>query len=112
MLDRAIQHHWLSEHLIRRRLDEQSGRWGNAQLRRLLDQTLPGAEAESARRVHRLHAAGITGWTPNLAIVLDGLRFRLDLAFEEHKVAIEVEGWAFHRDVAFNSVLTVLAQRS
>jgi very-short-patch-repair endonuclease len=68
-------------------------------LRRLLNQTLPGAEAESERRVHRiLHAAGITGWTPNLAIVLDGLRFRLDLAFEAAKVAIEVEGWAFHRD--------------
>jgi putative AbiEi antitoxin of type IV toxin-antitoxin system len=99
LLDRAMQQSWLSEQLIRRRLDEQSGRWGNRQLRRLLDQTLPGAEAESERRVHRiLHAAGITGWTPNLAIVLDGLRFRLDLAFEAAKVAIEVEGWAFHRD--------------
>ena len=99
LLDRAMQQRWLSEQAIRRRLEEQSGRWGNRQLRGLLDQTLPGAEAESERRVHRiLRAAGINGWTANLAIVLDGVRFRLDLAFEAAKVAIEVEGWAFHRD--------------
>ena len=99
LLDRAMQQRWISPEMIVHRLDDQAGRWGNRQLRGLLNQTLPGAEAESERRVHRiLRSAGITGWVPNLTVALDGMRFRLDLAFEEAKVAIEVEGWAFHRD--------------
>lgn len=99
LLDRAMQQRWMTADTIRRRLEEHSGRWGNRQLRELLGNTLPGAEAESERRVHRiLRAAGITGWQPNVVVVLDHMTFRLDLAFVEAKVAIEVEGWAFHRD--------------
>lgn len=98
MLDRAIQQHWLDVAAIDERLTDQPGRWGNRQLRAMRGQLVPGAEAESERRVQRiLRAAGIEGWRANLAITLDGQRFRLDLAFERLKVAIEVEGWAFHR---------------
>jgi very-short-patch-repair endonuclease len=99
LLDRAVQQRWLTVDTLRRRLDEQSGRWGNVQLRGLLEQLMPGAEAESERRVHRiLRTAGISGWRANVVIRLDGMTFRLDLAFVAAKVAIEVEGWAFHRD--------------
>jgi hypothetical protein len=81
-----------------RRLTEQPGRWGNRQLSLMRRQAVPGAEAESERRVQRiLRAGGIGGWRANMPITLDGQRFRLDLAFEAARVAAEVEGWAFHR---------------
>ena len=53
LLDRSFQQSWLSPADIERRLTEQSGRWGNKQLRRLLNESQPGAEAESERRAQR-----------------------------------------------------------
>ncbi|MCW2526849.1 MAG: hypothetical protein JWM76_1709 [Pseudonocardiales bacterium] len=98
LLDRAIQQKWLAAPAMERRLENQPGRWGNRQLKRLHSQLLPGAEAESERRIQRiLHRAGITGWISNLTVTFDGSRFRIDIAFPELKIAIEVEGWAFHR---------------
>ena len=98
LLDRSFQQSWLTRDDICRRVDEQSGRWGNRRLVRLLRESRPGAEAESERLLHLiLESAGITGWTPNLPVVLDGHRYRIDVAFADLKIAIEVEGWAFHR---------------
>ena len=58
-----------------------------------------GPEAE--RDAVRLLPAGrITGWTSNLPLDLPGFgRAVLDLAFPAHRVAVEIDGWAFHRDV-------------
>ena len=98
LLDRAIQQHWLDLPAIDRRLTGQPGRWGNRQLGLMRRQAMPGAEAESERRVQRIRpAGGIDGWRANMPITLDGQRFRLDLALEAAGVAVEVEGWAFHR---------------
>jgi hypothetical protein len=99
LLDRAFQQRWLTPHDLDRRLDEQAGRWGNRQLARLLHESRPGAEAESERRGQKLlDQAGITGWVGNLPITLAGERFRIDIAFAEHRLAIEIDGWAFHRN--------------
>ncbi|MGI8879411.1 MAG: hypothetical protein ACR2KJ_02660 [Jatrophihabitans sp.] len=58
----------------------------------------PGAEAESERLLQRLlDRAGIRGWTGNLAVVVEGRRFRLDIGFPDQRVAVEVDGWVFHR---------------
>jgi very-short-patch-repair endonuclease len=101
LLDRAFQQKWLRPLDLRFRLDDQPGRWGNRQLSDLLAQSEPGTEAESERRLIRiLRTHGISGWTPNLPVTIDGRRFRIDLAFKQLKIAVEVEGWAFHRDVA------------
>src|SRR5882757_9694859 len=98
LLDRAFQQLWLAPRDIERRLDEQPGRWGNKQLARLLRESRPGAEAESERRLQRLlDQAGIKGWTGNYPIVVAGRRFRLDVAFPELRLDIEVDGWAYHR---------------
>jgi very-short-patch-repair endonuclease len=98
LLDRAFQQSWLGRPDIERRLDEQAGRWGNRQLARLLRESRPGAEAESERRLQRLlDGAGIGGWTGNHPVVIAGRRFRLDVAFPEHRLDVEVDGWAFHR---------------
>src|SRR6266704_833903 len=97
-VDRAFQQSWLSRRDIERRLDEQGGRWGNRQLARLLRESRPGAEAESERRLQRLlDEAGIGGWKGNHLVVIAGRRFRLDVAFPEHRLDVEVDGWAYHR---------------
>ncbi len=41
-----------------------------------------------------LRAAGITGWMQHYH--LNG--YELDLAFPAHRVAVEVDGWAWHQD--------------
>ena len=98
LLDRAFQQQWLARQDLERRLDEQAGRWGNRQLARLLRESRPGAEAESERLLQRLlDQAGIDGWRGNYPIVVFGRRFRLDVAFLEQRVDVEVDGWAYHR---------------
>ena len=39
-----------------------------------------------------LEAAHITGWRANYPLA----GYRIDVAFPKQKVAIEVDGWAFH----------------
>ncbi len=98
LLDRSFQQHWLDRDQIQRRLDTQPGRWGNRQLAYLLRNTRPGAEAESERRLQKLlDGAGITGWTGNFWLTVPAGSFRVDVAFPASKIAVEVDGWAFHR---------------
>jgi len=98
LLDRAFQQTWISPADLRKRLDDQPGRWGNRQLARLARESRPGAEAESERRAQRLlERAGIRGWVGNYPVVISGSKFRIDIAFPDLKVAIEIDGWAFHR---------------
>ncbi len=52
-----------------------------------------GAHSQAERILLRLFQdAGITGWRANFR--LGG--YQLDVAFPDVKVAIEVDGWAFH----------------
>jgi very-short-patch-repair endonuclease len=98
LADRAAQQGWLRADDIERRLDELPGRWGNRQLRRLLPQFTDGADAESERRLHRLlRTAGFTGWVAQLPVVAGGQRFYLDVAFPSQRLAIEVDGYEYHR---------------
>lgn len=41
-----------------------------------------------------LRTSKITGWRTNYALA----GYRVDVAFPRQKVAIEVDGWAFHSD--------------
>jgi very-short-patch-repair endonuclease len=98
LLDRWFQQSWLSPTDLQRRLQNESGRWGNRRLAELLRDSRPGAEADSERRLHKLLLdAGIGGWQANMPVVAGGRRFRLDIAFPAHLVDVEVDGWAFHR---------------
>ncbi len=60
----------------------------------------PGAAADGARSqaerllVELLRNAGITGWRTNYPVG----GYKVDVAFPGPKVAIEVDGWAFHTD--------------
>ena len=44
--------------------------------------------------IRLLKAAGVTGWRANYPLA----GYRIDVAFTKQKVAIEVDGWAFHSD--------------
>ncbi len=46
--------------------------------------------------LHRLlRQAGLTGWRPHVR----SCGYEIDVAFVSERVAIEVDGWAWHRDV-------------
>jgi very-short-patch-repair endonuclease len=98
LFDRALQRRWLTPVDVLRRLD--TPRWGNGTLRVLAAVLGDGAASEFERRVHRLLRAGrIEGWVPNLPIVVGGrLIAVVDIGFEEHRLAIELDGQAFHVD--------------
>ena len=77
------QQGWLGARDIERRLENQPGRWGNRRLRLLL------ADARRRRPLRGRAAActgccadaGITGWLANLAVVVDGSGYVIDVAF-------------------------------
>jgi very-short-patch-repair endonuclease len=96
--DRAVSQGWLTIADLRHRLAAPLP--GNVRIRRVLRTLTDGAEAESERRLHRLlRTHGITGWTVNYPVVVRGaLVARLDVAFIAQRIAIEVDGFAYHAD--------------
>lgn len=96
--DRAKQRGWLTGADVERRLRQQPGRTGNARLRELAPMLVDGAEAKSERVLHRLLGqAGIGGWQANYDVWVDGsLSCVVDVAFPALRLAVEVDGWAFH----------------
>ncbi len=76
------------------------GRHGTPWLGRVLRQAADGACSHAERVLHRLlRGARIEGWVTNHRVVLSGLEYWIDVAFEECGLAIEVDGWAWHSDI-------------
>ncbi|MBU3705687.1 MAG: DUF559 domain-containing protein [Mycobacterium sp.] len=70
-------------------------RHGAAAARRMLDAASGGARSEAERLlVQLLRAAGIAGWYANYRFGA----YVIDIAFPAQRVAVEVDGWAFHSD--------------
>lgn len=71
------------------------GRHGSPSARRLLQAASDGARSEAERLMVRLlRAAKISGWKANYPVC----GYVVDIAFPKQRVAIEVDGWAFHND--------------
>lgn len=71
------------------------GRYGSPSSRRMLYAAQDGARSEAERLVVKaLRAACITGWLTNHPAG----PYLIDIAFPDHGVAIEIDGWAFHSD--------------
>jgi very-short-patch-repair endonuclease len=69
------------------------GRYGSPAARRLLQAASGGARSVAERLlIDLLRSAGITGWHANYPVG----RYKVDVGFPVPKVAIEVDGWAFH----------------
>jgi very-short-patch-repair endonuclease len=76
------------------------GRHGTPWLGRVLRQAADGACSQAERITHRLlRGAGIGGWVPNHLVVLSGVEYWIDIAFVARRLAIEIDGWAWHSDV-------------
>jgi very-short-patch-repair endonuclease len=71
------------------------GRYGAAAARRMLQAAAGGARSEAERLVIQLlREAGIGEWIANLPVG----PYVIDIAFPRQRVAIEIDGWAFHTD--------------
>jgi very-short-patch-repair endonuclease len=101
LADRAVQRQWIDQDDCARRLREYPRRRGNARLRIIADRLGDGAAADSERILHRLlRKAGIHGWTANKEIWASGeLVGVVDVAIPSRRIAIEVDGMAYHVDV-------------
>jgi len=71
------------------------GRYGAAAARRMLQAAAGGARSEAERLVVQLlRTAGISGWRANYRVG----PYCVDFAFPVQRLAIEIDGWAFHSD--------------
>lgn len=94
LIDRALQGDLELTQLWRAHL-RNKGRHGSPSARRLLHAASDGARSEAERLLVRmLHAAKISGWKANYPVC----GYVVDIAFPNQRVAIEVDGWAFHSD--------------
>jgi very-short-patch-repair endonuclease len=76
------------------------GRHGSPWLGRVLREAADGACSQAERVLHRLlRQARIGGWVANHRVVLSGIEYWIDVAFVVHRLAVEVDGWAWHSDV-------------
>lgn len=98
LLDRALQSKWISLPELSRRIGLRSGQPGVQRLLTLLRGVVGGERSAAERRLtDLLRRAGLTGWLANLQVHDDaGLIGFADIAFEEARVIIEVDGYAFH----------------
>ena len=94
----AIRRGWMTLGDLDRRLVEGRGRAGNARIRQIRAEADPDSHSEFERRVVALlRAAGITGWVQQYPVTMpSGRVVHADLAFPEHRLIVELDGWATH----------------
>jgi very-short-patch-repair endonuclease len=94
-LDRALQRH-VSFERVYRAYCRNLGARGLARAGALLVVAADRADSAAERRlVGLLRAAGITGWVLGHPFG----PYRIDLAFPAARVAVEIDGWAWHTEV-------------
>lgn len=101
LMDRVLQRGMVALDALREVHERTRHRYGAMVGGVLLTLAAGGARSEAERLAHRaLRAAGITGWLADHRVVLPrhGPAV-LDLAFLEQRVLVEVDGWAYHRDL-------------
>ncbi|NMO91454.1 DUF559 domain-containing protein [Actinomycetospora sp. TBRC 11914] len=78
-----------------------AGRRGTGTARTLLALADGGARSEAERIAHReLREAGVGGWLADHEVRLPGYGLAvLDLALLAERVLVEIDGWAYHRDL-------------
>ncbi|MCD2196987.1 DUF559 domain-containing protein [Actinomycetospora endophytica] len=101
LVDRALQQGRVALSTLRHLQLRRSGRRGAPVTARLIALAAGGAVSEAERLAHSvLGMAAILGWIANLPIDIPGYgRAVVDLAFPVQKVIVEIDGWAYHRDL-------------
>ncbi|MFH5232407.1 DUF559 domain-containing protein [Antrihabitans spumae] len=94
LMDRALQRYTTLAQLSVVH-ERNAGRAGASAAARLLSAAGEGGASEAERMLLRLfRRAGVTGWQVHVR----SLGFEIDVAFVRERVAIEVDGWSWHRD--------------
>jgi hypothetical protein len=98
LLDRSLQEGWISIEDLTERVRGLAGRRGAPRLARLVGQVADGTRSAAERRTTGLlKRAGIEGWAANVVLRDDrGVIGVGDVVFEEARVVVEVDGWAYH----------------
>jgi very-short-patch-repair endonuclease len=95
LLDRALQRR-VSIAQVRSAHLRNLGRTGSSDAGALLDAASDRAAAASERRfLGLMRQAGIGGWAVNRKVVA-GAAGPADAVLEEHRLAVEIDGWAWH----------------
>jgi Protein of unknown function (DUF559) len=99
-VERALQKSWISYDELTLRVQLAVGRRGVEQLVRVVRALGSGAHSDSERRlVTGLSKQGVLGWSCNLEVSdMSGLVGLVDIAFPTIKLAIELDGRAWHVD--------------
>ncbi|MBB3037015.1 hypothetical protein [Hoyosella altamirensis] len=93
VVDRALQQRIVTLGELDSAHERNKGRRGSKTAAKLLKTARSGGASEGERLLHRLlREAGITGWKPHVR----ACGFEIDVAFDTQRVAIEVDGWAWH----------------
>lgn len=102
LIDHAKQTRTVRQIDLERAFGRHPGCWGSSTITTLLRRTGDGAHSELERlAVATLRRAGVTGFTPNLTVRLsDGRPAEIDIAFVDRRIAIELDGYAFHSGAA------------
>ncbi|MDL5157028.1 type IV toxin-antitoxin system AbiEi family antitoxin domain-containing protein [Actinomycetospora termitidis] len=101
LMDRVLQKGLVTLDALQEVHGRSRRRYGAAVCTALLALAAGGARSEAERMAHRaLRRAGITGWVADHRVVLPrhGPAL-LDLAFVDRRILVEVDGWAYHRDL-------------
>ena len=101
LMDRALQQGRVALGPLRHAQIRRSGRRGSPVTARLIALAAGGAVSEAERLAHSVvRLAGIIGWVANLPLDVPAYgRAVVDLAFPAQKVIVEIDGWAYHRDL-------------
>ena len=100
LLDRALLRHRVTLDGLRAAHRRRMGRPGSARVGDLLVLAAGGARSEAERIAHRaLREAGIDGWVADHRVRVGGTSAVLDIAFPGRMVLVEIDGWAYHRDL-------------
>ncbi|MFT4085686.1 MAG: type IV toxin-antitoxin system AbiEi family antitoxin domain-containing protein [Gordonia sp. (in: high G+C Gram-positive bacteria)] len=96
LIDRALQRHPVTHDDLVAALDRNAGLRGLAESRRLVE--VAGGDTESAAErlfVDAIVAEQLTGWVLQYRFG----RWPVDVAWPEEKIAVEIDGWAYHHGV-------------
>ncbi|GAA1092472.1 type IV toxin-antitoxin system AbiEi family antitoxin domain-containing protein [Tsukamurella spumae] len=93
LLDRALQEGIVTVGGLTAAMTRNAGRRGMAEARRVLAVIAGDAESEAERLFQRmLELHHLTGWRAQFPFGV----YSIDFAFPAHRLAIEIDGWAFH----------------
>jgi len=99
LLHRMAQGNWLRPIPLQGALDRGTHRRGWTTARVAVRESVTNPHSEAERLTHRaLLGAGISDWRANVELVIAGRKFRPDLVFDDVKLIVEIDGFAYHCD--------------